>query len=73
MEKPLSHAKMRLQSAPRKRKFVVAKPKAKYYTLVVAANALARSRKVMYDNTASFLIKKSILCETNNISFSKNC
>ena len=55
---PRSHAKMRLKKAPQRLNFVIAKPKTKDYTLVVAANAPALSRKVTYSNAASCLIKK---------------
>ena len=53
-------AKMRLKSAPQKRK--------KFYT---GLQVLGRSHIVTHSNAASFLIK-TILCENTNIPFSKN-
>ena len=53
-------AKMRLKSAPQKRK--------KFYT---GLQVLGRSHIVTHSNAASFLIK-TVLCENINILFSKN-
>ena len=69
---PLSYAKMRLKSAPKKLNFLMAKAMSKSLHKIVVANALARSRMVTYNNPASFSIK-TILCENTNIPFSKNC
>ena len=62
---------MRLKSVPQKLNFVIAKAISKSYTLDLDANAFARSCIATRSNAASFLIK-NILCETNNIYFSKN-
>ena len=64
---PRFHAKMRLKSASQKLNFVLAQA----VHWIVAANDLEPSRIVTHNNTASFSIK-TILCETNNIPFSKN-
>ena len=68
LEMPRSYAKMHLKSGPQKLNFITAKAISKCYTLIVAANVLARSRIVTHNNTASFSIKTT-LYETTNILF----
>ena len=61
-EMPHSHVNMRLKSPPQKLDFVMSKAISKSYTQGYSI--------VIHRNAASFLIK-TVLCETNNILFSR--
>ena len=75
LELPRFHAKM-LWKVHHKN-FIMVKAISKSYALhctahyIVASNTIARSRIVTHSSIDSFSIK-TILCETNNILFSKN-
>ena len=69
LEMPPSHAKTRLKSAPQKLNILMAKAIQKLIHWIVATNALARFRIVTQCYATSFL-RKTILCETNNIFYS---
>ena len=71
LEMPRSHTKMHEKKAPQKLNYKMAKAMSKSYTLACSCKYPSRSRIVANSNTTSFSIK-TILCETNNILFSKN-
>ena len=68
---PCLHAKIRLKSATQKPNLQWQKLYQQVIHQIVAANTLARCRIVRNGN-ATLLLIKTILCETNNILFSKN-
>ena len=66
LEMPPSHAKIRLESAPEKLNFGMAKLYQKVIDQIVATNAFARSCTVTHSDVASFFNEKDIFCKTNH-------
>ena len=69
LEVPLSHAKMRLKSAPQKVNFLMAQNIPKIYMLNCSHKCPCTFPHSYTLQAASFL-RKTILCETDNIFYS---